>query len=234
MGRKKGRDISGWLVVDKPAGVTSTAVVGKVRWAFDAKKAGHAGTLDPMATGLLVVMVGKSTRLCNALMAHRKQYETTIDLSHTSTTDDAEGTLTQVAVSAPPSLEQVRAILPRFTGEIDQVPPAFSAIHVGGQRAYHLAREGKAPQLASRKVLVHAIELLHYEWPTLTLRIDCGKGTYIRSLARDIGTTLNTGGMLTELRRTQSGDYSISQARTLVTLPDAMTQCDLLPEPTVY
>ncbi len=230
----------GLLLIDKPKGKSSMHVCANIRarlrkaGAPKRIKVGHAGTLDPMATGLLVVMVGKSTRLCNALMAHRKQYETTIDLSHTSTTDDAEGTLTQVAVSAPPSLEQVRAILPRFTGEIDQVPPAFSAIHVGGQRAYHLAREGKAPQLASRKVLVHAIELLHYEWPTLTLRIDCGKGTYIRSLARDIGTTLNTGGMLTELRRTQCGEYLISQARTLVTLPDAMTQGDLLPEPTVY
>lgn len=197
-------------------------------------KVGHAGTLDPMATGLLVVMVGKSTRLCNALMAHRKQYETTIDLLHTSTTDDAEGTMTPVLVVQPPTREQVQAILSRFTGEIDQVPPAFSAIHVGGQRAYHLAREGKAPVLAARKVVVYSIELLEYQWPTLTLRIDCGKGTYIRSLARDIGAALAVGGMLTGLRRTQSGDYSINQAKTLDTLPVAMTQAELLPEPIVF
>ncbi len=197
-------------------------------------KVGHAGTLDPMATGLLVVMVGKSTRLCNALMTHRKQYQTTIDLAHFSTTDDAEGTLTPVAITNVPTLEQVERILLRFTGEIDQVPPAFSAIHVGGQRAYALAREGKAPQLASRKVVVYAMQLIDYHWPNLTLRIESGKGTYIRSLARDLGAALGTGGMLTALRRTQCGEYSIDQARTLDTLPQAMTQGDLMPEPSVF
>lgn len=227
----------GLVLIDKPIGKSSMHVCANIRarlrkgGAPKRIKVGHAGTLDPMATGLLVVMVGKSTRLCNALMAHRKQYETIIDLTHTSTTDDAEGTLTPIDVPHPPTLDQLKRILPRFTGEIDQVPPAFSAIHVGGQRAYHLAREGKAPPLAARKIVVHSIELLEYAWPRLTLRIDCGKGTYIRSLARDIGAALSTGGVLTALRRTRSGDFSIDQARTLATLPEAMTQCDLLPEP---
>lgn len=194
-------------------------------------KVGHAGTLDPLATGLLVVMVGRATSLCTQLMASEKVYETTIDLSAFSNTDDAEGERSPVNVPSPPSLAEISVVLNSFVGLIQQRPPAFSAMKVAGQRAYQLARRGETVQLALRPVLIHSITLESYQWPLLCVVVTCGKGTYIRSLARDIGTALGTGGMLASLRRTRSGAYTVSQATPLQLLPDVLTTEHLLAVP---
>lgn len=229
----------GVLLIDKPTGPTSMDVCARVRarlrrgGAPKRIRVGHAGTLDPMATGLLVVMVGGATKRCNEFMAGEKEYLATIDLSARSTTDDAEGEVTPVAVAAAPLREDVVGVLARFVGTISQVPPAFSAIKVGGERAYRLARDGQTPVLAARPVVVHAIDLLDYSWPNAQVRVRCGKGTYIRSLARDIGTALATGGMLTALRRTRVGPWSVDAAHPLGALAEVMTQADLMPEPEI-
>jgi tRNA pseudouridine55 synthase len=228
---------SGLLLIDKQAGFTSMDVCaivrGRLRRGGAPKriKVGHAGTLDPMATGLLVVLVGKATPLCNRLMADQKEYEATIDLSHRSTTDDAEGQLTEVAVSRVPTAEDVRRGAAAFVGVIQQRPPDFSAMSIGGKRAYDLAREGKPVELSARPVRIDSIEIRSYDWPRLEIVVACGKGTYIRSLARDLGASQGVGGMLTALRRTRSGALGVGQARTLDQLPDQLGQSDLLPIP---
>lgn len=225
---------AGLLLVDKPTGPTSMDVCARVRWklrhagAPKRIKVGHGGTLDPMATGLLVVMIGKATKLCDSVMAGEKEYEATIDLSHRSTTDDAEGELTPITISTPPTEATLRTALATFVGTIMQVPPNFSALHIGGQRAYDLAREGKPVTLAARPVTVHAIDLLSYQFPAARVRIACGKGTYIRSIARDLGIALNTGGMLTALRRTQVGRWHVRDATPMDSLPASLTQADLI------
>ncbi len=191
-------------------------------------KVGHGGTLDPLASGVLVILVGSCTRLCGEIMDGEKGYETTIDLSAFTDTDDAEGVRRKVDVPSPPTREAIEAILPRFTGTVMQTPPIYSAIHVDGQRAYDLARAGKPVELKPRPVQIHELRVLAYEWPTLTIAIRCGKGTYIRSLARDLGVALGTGGTLAALRRTRVGRFVIEEARTMASLPEAMTQNDLL------
>ena len=228
---------SGILVVDKQVGFTSMDVCAIVRGRFrkggapKSMKVGHAGTLDPAATGVLVVLVGKATRLCDVLMAHEKEYEAEIDLCRRSTTDDIEGELTSVTVATPPTRQQVDAALAGFVGAIMQVPPAFSAIKVGGKRAYASARAGKEVKLAARPVVIHELALTAFEWPIARVHVRCGKGTYIRSLARDLGRALGAGGMLTALRRTRVGAYTLEQARTLDVLPHGLTQRDLLAAP---
>lgn len=225
----------GLILIDKPLRRTSMDVCASIRSRFRRAgapkrlKVGHAGTLDPLATGLLVVMVGKATRLCERFMAERKIYETQIDLSQNSTTDDAEGERTRVEPGVIPTGEQVAAVVGRFVGVIQQRPPAYSAMKVGGRRAYELARAGEIVELAVRPVHVYGLEVLRYEWPCLSLRIECGKGTYVRSLARDLGASLGAGGMLTQLRRTASGGFRVADARTLDSLPVVMSQGDLLP-----
>jgi tRNA pseudouridine55 synthase len=225
----------GLLVIDKPEGPTSMTVCAIIRRklrAGDAPKrikVGHGGTLDPLATGVLVILVGSATRLCEQVMAGEKRYLATIDLSQVSTTDDREGQKTLISVDHPPSRQQVEQACLRFTGTIAQVPPAYSAIKVEGQRAYRLARKGKSPELKARPVDVHAIDVLDYAWPSLTLDIRCGKGTYIRSLARDIGASMGAGGMLAGLRRTAVGRWTIELARDLDQLPERLGQGDLLP-----
>jgi tRNA pseudouridine55 synthase len=195
-------------------------------------KVGHGGTLDPLATGLLVILIGKATKLCDLVMAGAKSYTADVDLSAFTATDDAEGERQEVAVTTPPTRAMVEAMLPRFTGVIQQRPPAFSAMKVGGQRAYKLARKGRAVLLVERPVRIDAIRVLAYEWPRLALEIDCGKGTYIRSLARDLGAALGVGGHLAGLRRTRIGRFSIDRARSMDALPDTLTQADLL-EPNI-
>lgn len=228
---------AGLLLIDKQKGFTSMDVCAIIRarlrraGAPKRIKVGHAGTLDPMATGLLVVLVGKATKLCNQFMADQKQYEATIDLSHTSTTDDAEGQLTPADVSTIPTPDQLRAAAAAFVGTIQQRPPNFSAMSIGGQRAYDLARAGKPVELAPRPVRIDAFEVRSYAWPLAQVAVTCGKGTYIRSLARDLGQALHTGGMLTALRRTRSGEFSVEGARRLDQLPDTLTASDLLPLP---
>jgi len=235
--RQESTSPTGLLLIDKHQGPTSMQICANVRarlrraGAPKRVKVGHAGTLDPMATGLLVVMIGKATRLCNQFMASRKQYVTTIDLSRTSDSFDLDGQVTPAIVASIPTREQVANAVASFIGVIQQAPPAFSAIKVNGQRAYDLAREGKSVELAARPVEIHAISVDAFEWPLLTLTIDCGKGTYIRSIARDLGAALGTGGILTSLRRTASGDFHVRDARRIADLPPQLTQSDLLPVP---
>ncbi len=282
---------SGLLLVDKPVGPTSMDVCRVVKRALRAAgphipkriKVGHGGTLDPLASGLLVVLIGKATTLCDRVMAGAKCYRAEIDLTTCTTTDDREGEPVLPPSPAPsgggaerseaegvrvplylrnpatdtepplrhspslappmtpppvgpgeggrPSLAQVEALLPRFLGTIQQRPPAFSAMKVDGQRAYNLARKGYAPDLPPRPVRIDAIRILDYAWPRLTLEIDCGKGVYVRSLARDLGLALDAGrgGHLSALRRTRIGRWSIEAATAMSALPSVLTQADLLP-----
>lgn len=180
--------MSGLLVIDKPGGMTSRDVVNRAQLWFPRKtKLGHTGTLDPLASGVLVVCVGAATRLAEYVQAMGKTYRTRILLGHRSDTDDADGTVTPVAGVAAVSEQAIRDALPRFVGTISQTPPAYSALKVAGQRAHDLARSGAEVKLAARPVSVYRIHLLGYDWPHLDLEIDCGKGTYIRSIARDLG-----------------------------------------------
>jgi tRNA pseudouridine55 synthase len=221
-------DLQGLLVVDKPLGWSSMDVVRHVRRAGGNVKTGHAGTLDPLATGVVICCIGKATTLVESLMDHTKIYEATIDLTAFTTTDDLEGERIEVQVQTPPTEVDVRSALSPFVGLIDQKPPAFSALHVDGKRAYDLARQGEIVDLPTRKVQIDSIELLNYDWPNVEVRITCGRGTYIRSIARDLGNALKTGGHLTALRRTASGQYNLSQAVTKDRLEQPIEQIDLI------
>lgn len=210
MARKKGRDISGWLIVDKPAGVGSTDVVGKVRWALDAKKAGHAGTLDPDATGVLAVALGEATKTVPYLTEALKCYDFTVRWGAETSTDDASGAVVRTS-DARPDEDAIRAALPGFMGDIMQVPPAVSAVKVDGARAYDLAREGEAVELAARPLWVESLELLAARGDEADLRMVCGKGGYVRAIARDLGRALGCLGHVVTLRRTWSGPFEAAQ-----------------------
>ena len=221
MGRKrKGRDISGWLVVDKPAGLTSTAVVNKVRWAFDAKKAGHAGTLDPDATGVLAVALGEATKTVPFITDAMKAYTFTVTLGAATNTDDAEGEV--IATSAErPSDEEIKEALLGFIGEIQQVPPKFSAVKVDGQRAYKLARDGEEVELSARPLWVEELVMLDRpDADHVVLEMTCGKGGYVRSIARDLGEKLGCLGHVQELRRIWSGPFDAEDGVTLEQIDD--------------
>lgn len=221
MGRKrKGRDISGWLVVDKPAGLTSTAVVNKVRWAFDAKKAGHAGTLDPEATGVLAVALGEATKTVPFITDAMKAYTFTVTLGAATNTDDAEGEV--IATSAErPSDEEIKEALLGFIGEIQQVPPKFSAVKVDGQRAYKLARDGEEVELSARPLWVEELVMLDRpDADHVVLEMTCGKGGYVRSIARDLGEKLGCLGHVQELRRIWSGPFDAEDGVTLEQIDD--------------
>ena len=207
MARKKGRDISGWLVVDKPAGMTSTSVVNKVRWALDAKKAGHAGTLDPAATGVLAVALGEATKTVPYITDALKCYRFALRLGAATNTDDAEGEV--IATSdARPSDDAIAAALAAFRGEIMQVPPQFSAVKVDGERAYALARAGEEMELAARPLWVESLEVVaRPDADTVELEMVCGKGGYVRSIARDLGAALGCHGHVLWLRRVWSGPF---------------------------
>jgi tRNA pseudouridine55 synthase len=222
--------MSGLVIVDKPGGMTSHDVVARIRRLAGTRKVGHAGTLDPMATGVLVVGVDKATRLLGYLTLTEKEYDATIRLGQSTNTDDAEGQVIAAASAADVSAEALAAEVARLAGEILQVPPAVSAVKVGGQRAYKLTRAGAAPELAPRPVTV-------YEFTVTAIRLDgdlldvdatvrCSSGTYIRALARDLGAALGTGGHLTRLRRTRVGGYRIEAASTLEQLAERF---DVLP-----
>ncbi|SPH24779.1 tRNA pseudouridine synthase B [Defluviimonas aquaemixtae] len=215
MARKKGRDISGWLVVDKPAGLTSTAVVNKVRWAFGAKKAGHAGTLDPQATGVLAVALGEATKTVPFVTDALKCYVFAVRLGVATTTDDAEGEVIETS-STRPSDEAIRAALDAFRGEIMQVPPQFSAVKVEGERAYALARAGEEMELASRPLWVESLEMTaRPDADVVELEMVCGKGGYVRSIARDLGRALGCFGHVTWLRREWSGPFEAADGVTV-------------------
>jgi tRNA pseudouridine55 synthase len=224
-------DLVGLLPIDKPKGPTSMDVVERVRRAAGGAKTGHAGTLDPMATGLLLCCIGRrATRQVERLMGQPKVYEATVDLSAFTDTDDREGTPEPVA-ALPPDRAAVADALAGFVGALDQVPPAHSAVKVGGRRAYELARRGEAPDLPTRRVQVYDISLLRLEGHSLVVRVRCGRGTYLRSIARDIGRALGTGGHLAALRRTASGEHTVAQAMALDALPERLTAEPLLPVP---
>ena len=211
----------GVLLVDKPAGWTSFDVVAKIRAQIRAEyrargekptkrqlKVGHAGTLDPFATGLLAILLGDATKKAGEFLKLDKVYEATFQLGQTSTTGDPEGEITDVSPYVPTE-EEVRQTLAQFVGEITQTPPVYSAIKINGQRAYKLAREGKTVAMPARTVIVHAIELLDYAYPTLSIRVHVGSGTYIRTLGEDIGTALKTGAYCRQLRRTRIGAWDV-------------------------
>lgn len=215
MARKKGREVSGWLVVDKPAGVTSTTVVNKVRWALDAKKAGHAGTLDPAATGVLAVALGEATKTVPYITDALKCYRFAVRLGAATNTDDAEGEV--IATSGQrPTDDQIRGGLAAFRGDIQQVPPQFSAVKVDGERAYALARAGEEMDLAARDLWVESLEMIERpDADTVILEMVCGKGGYVRSIARDLGQALGCLGHVLWLRREWSGPFEASDGVTM-------------------
>jgi tRNA pseudouridine55 synthase len=205
--------LDGVINLDKPAGLSSARVVDRVKRLLPrGTKIGHAGTLDPFATGVLLLLVGKATKSCERLMGERKGYDATIKLGARTATDDPESPEDPVAVEAPPGEEEFRRAVEKFVGAIEQRPPAYSAMKIGGQRAYKLARGGEAVEIAPRTVQVYSVDLVEYAWPIARVRIECGRGTYIRAIARDLGEALGTGGYLTELRRTFVGRYRVDEA----------------------
>ena len=218
--RKKGRDVSGWVVVDKPSGMSSTNVVSKVRWAFNANKAGHAGTLDPEATGLLAIALGEATKTVPFITDANKAYRFTVTLGTATNTDDAEGEAIKTS-DVRPSDDEIRAALPVFTGRIQQVPPQFSAVKIDGQRAYALARGGEEVEIAPRPLHVERLELIErVDADTIILEMECGKGGYVRSIARDLGEHLGCFGHVQSLRRIWSGPFAVEDAVDLEMLTD--------------
>lgn len=227
--------ISGIILVDKPDKMTSFGVVARLRRVLSELnrqqeraagtpenqipkkiKVGHAGTLDPFATGLMVVLVGKGTKAAGQFLKQDKEYEATICLGRVSTTGDPEGEITSKEASLPlPSQDDVAATLRNFTGRIEQAVPKYSAVKIGGRRAYNLARRGVEFEAPRRQIEVYSLEVLSYKWPELKIRCRVSSGTYIRTLGEDIGDALGVGGYLTALRRIQSGKYRIEQARPL-------------------
>ncbi len=209
------RPLAGILNLAKPAGPTSQAVVNRVRRLAGLRRAGHAGTLDPLAEGVLLVCLGAATRLSEYLMAGTKRYRATIRFGATSTTDDAAGTVTPVEGARPVDLTAVRAVLPCFLGEIEQVPPVYAAIKVGGTPLYRLARAGREVSPPTRRVQVASIDVVEFAWPDLTIEVTCSRGTYIRALARDLGEMLQTGAYLVRLVRTASGGFDLTDSVSL-------------------
>ncbi len=220
---------SGLVVVDKPAGITSHDVVSRVRRLAGTRKVGHAGTLDPMATGVLVLGVNRATRLLGHLLVTDKAYDATIRLGATTTTDDAEGEVVATAATDAVTAEQVHEALARFVGEIDQVPSAVSAIKVDGRRAYERVRAGEQVDLPSRRVRISGIDVHEVRGADVDVTVRCSSGTYIRAIARDLGERLGTGGHLTALRRTAVGPFGLEQARTLEQLGETFETVLLAP-----
>jgi tRNA pseudouridine55 synthase len=215
MARKKGRDISGWLVVDKPAGITSTSVVNKVRWAFDARKAGHAGTLDPDATGVLAVALGEATKTVPYVTDALKCYRFTVRLGVATNTDDADG-LPIATSDLRPTDHEIETALAAFRGDIMQIPPQFSAVKVAGERAYDLARTGTEMDLAARALWVESLTMIdRSDNDHVELEMVCGKGGYVRSIARDLGAVLGCHGHVLTLRRLWSGPFEAADGVSL-------------------
>ncbi|MGR3501654.1 tRNA pseudouridine(55) synthase TruB [Pseudaestuariivita sp.] len=212
--KRKGRALSGWLIVDKPAGITSTAVVNKVRWALEAQKAGHAGTLDPEATGVLAVALGEATKTVPYVTDALKAYTFTVRLGQATNTDDAEGEVIATSNMRPTDAEIVEA-LQGFVGEITQVPPKFSAVKIDGERAYKLARDGEDVTLEARPLWVEELVMLDRPDPDhVVLEMTCGKGGYVRAIARDLGEALGSFGHVQSLRRIWSGPFEAEGAIT--------------------
>jgi tRNA pseudouridine55 synthase len=226
-GKAGKRAISGWLVLDKPYEMTSTQAVGKVRWLFGAMKAGHAGTLDPLATGILPIALGEATKTVTAVQEGRKVYRFAIRWGAATTTDDIEGEVVATSDHRPARAE-VEAKLIDFTGEIMQRPPAFSAIRVEGERAYDIARAGGEVALAARPVVIESLKLLSHGEETSEFEMACEKGTYVRALARDLAEALGTRGHVASLRRTAVGGFTEARAVTIETIEAAADRDALL------
>src|SRR5262245_10094249 len=209
----------GLLNVNKPPGLSSRAAVDRVERLLRPAKVGHAGTLDPLATGVLVICVGQATRLIRFVQQMPKQYVATFLLGWHSATDDIEGEVTEIPPAPEPSRAALELVLPRFIGDIQQRPPAHSAIKIGGRRAYKLARKGAEFELAARTVTVYRIDVVRYEYPALELAIECGSGTYVRALGRDLAAALETSAVMSALERTAIGPFRIDDA----VLPDELS-----------
>ena len=219
--------MNGIVIIDKPQGWTSQDVTARLRRVYNTRRIGHGGTLDPMATGVLPVFVGRATRGVEFFEHAEKTYETVLQLGLTTDTEDVSGTeLTRQEVNLP--REQFEVVLPQFRGEIMQVPPMYSALKVGGQKLVDLARKGKEVERQPRPITIHELELLEFTGDTARLRVRCSKGTYIRTLCKDIGEALGCGGCMKELRRVQAGEYTIDQAVPLLTLLESPTPEDHL------
>lgn len=212
--RKKGQPISGWINLDKPAGIGSTKAVSRVRKYFDAQKAGHAGTLDPLASGILPMALGEATKVIPYIQDADKIYSFTVKWGEATDTEDSEGDIIATSEERP-SREQIESALPAFIGEITQIPPKYSAIKIDGQRAYDLARAGEDIKMKSRTVHIHDLVLLAERGQEAEFRVTCGKGTYVRALARDLAEKLSTYGHITALRREAVGHFSLDRAISL-------------------
>ena len=225
--KRKGRDISGWLVVDKPAGWSSNAVVGKVRWAMQAKKAGHAGTLDPEATGVLAVALGEATKTVPYITDALKAYRFRVRLGQATNTDDTEGEVIQTS-EIRPSDGEIEAALPQFTGDIMQVPPKFSAVKIDGERAYKRARDGEDVEIAARPLWVEELTMLSRpDADHVELEMVCGKGGYVRSIARDLGEVLGCCGHVDHLRRIWSGPFDVEDGVSIELIEELAQTGDL-------
>ena len=222
--------MDGFLLIDKPAGMTSHDVVDAVRKIAHTRRVGHAGTLDPFATGLLILGLNKATKKLNDLVGLDKEYLATAKLGATSTTDDPEGETTPTPDTPHPTPEIIEQALDRYRGTYTQTAPAYSAKKVGGKKLYDLARAGKMEgiELPKKDVTIHELELVSYEWPDCSFRTVCTSGTYIRALARDIGETLETGAYLTQLRRTKIGSYAVDDAVALHDLDEQTLSKNLI------
>lgn len=216
--RRRGREVNGILLLDKPLGISSNHALQRVKRLYDAQKAGHTGSLDPLATGLLPLCLGYTTKFSAFLLDADKHYRVRVRLGETTETADAEGEVIATAPVAGVDEARVRAILADFTGEIEQLPPMYSAVKHDGKRLYQLAREGKEVERTPRQIQIHALELVAFALPEIELAVHCSKGTYVRTLAEDIGNRLGCGGHVAALRRTGVGPY-IEGETTFVTLP---------------
>lgn len=217
--KRKGIKLDGWLAIDKPLGMGSTQVVGKCRWLTKAQKVGHGGTLDPLATGILPIAFGEATKTIPFIMDGRKTYEFTVTFGESRATDDGEGEV--IATSdIRPTESDILAALPQFIGRITQIPPIYSAIKIDGKRAYDLARAGAEVNMKSREVDIFSLELLSYDGQQAALRLDCGKGTYVRSLARDLAEKTGTVGYVSALRRTRVGPFDLKLSISLEKLEE--------------
>ncbi|UOK72135.1 tRNA pseudouridine(55) synthase TruB [Ancylobacter polymorphus] len=227
--RRPKRDVDGWVLLDKPVGMTSTQAVGAVKWLFQAKKAGHAGTLDPLASGCLPIALGEATKTVPFVMDGRKVYRFTVRWGIETDTDDSEGQPVETS-EARPTREAILDLLPRFRGEIEQVPPAYSALKINGERAYDLARDGIEVQLAARTVVIHSLELVEQpDADHAVFEAECGKGTYVRSLARDFGRALGVRGHISALRRTRVGTFAEEDLVPLAKLREVSESMDDAP-----
>ncbi len=224
--RKKGRRIHGWLVIDKPSGTTSTSMVNKARWAFGAQKAGHAGTLDPAATGILAIAFGEATKTIPYITNAMKAYRFTVNWGAATDTDDAEGQIFATSALRPDD-SSIEAALSGFIGDVSQIPPKFSAVKVDGERAYKLARDGEDVKLAARSLFVENLRFVSSDRDHATFEMVCSKGGYVRSIARDLGQALGCLGHVRELKRIWSGPFDLTDAVDVALLETGPNNADL-------